>query len=171
MAICGKRIGKKGSLLDILYIGVILLVFSVVLLIGFKLQSGINTKVQAMALMPAEATSASSKLTGVFTGTFDNVFLFLTIGLAIAALVLAALVRVHPIFIPIFFIALVMVIFFAGVMSNIYQTMASNPAMIAEANQLVMISHILTYLPFIIGIFGIVLMIVMYKLWQTSQEI
>jgi len=46
---------------------------------------------------------------------------------------------------------------------------ASNPTLAAEANQLVKVAFVLDLLPFIIGIFGILLMMVMYKLWSVSQ--
>ena len=161
---------RKGSLPDILFISIILLFAALVILIGFKITSEINDQVASMPIMPARATAATSSLTGDYSGVVDNTFLFFAIGMGMVVLALAALVRVHPIFIPFFFIGLVLVIFFSGILSNIYQEMAANPNLAAQATQLTFINHILEYLPFIVGVFGFLLMLVMYKLWKVDQE-
>jgi hypothetical protein len=63
----------------------------------------------------------------------------------------------------------VITIFVAGVASDIFQSIASNPNMVVYANQLVFTSTVLEYLPLFIGIFGTLLMVVMYKLWSMDQ--
>lgn len=164
-----RKIGKnkKGSLVDIIIIGAVLLFFGIVLLFGFKITSAFNDKVQSMSEIPTNAKVASQTLTGHYSGSMDYGFLLLAIGISIATLVLAALVRIHPIFVPLYFIGLVIVIFLCGVFSNIYQEMAADSNLIAFADQLVFTSHILHYLPLIVGVFGMLLMIVMYKLWSA----
>lgn len=161
---------KRGSLQDVIIIGVVLLFFGMIVLFGFKIQSEINTQVQAHDDIPARAKTASATLTNHYSGTIDYGFLLLAVGLAIATLILAALVRIHPVFIPLFFIGLVIVIFLCGVFSNIYQEMAGNSELTALADQLTFTSHILEYLPLIVGVFGFLLMIVMYKLWSVNRE-
>ena len=160
---------KKGSLIDLIFIIVGLLIFGVTVLIGFKVLTEWNAKMAVMPGIPAEATASNAKLLSNYSGVIDHSFLILTIGMALGAFILASLVRIHPIFLPFFFIALAFVIFFAGIFSNVYQTMAENPALSAEADQLIFISNILNYLPFIVGIIGSILAIVMYKLWQNSE--
>ena len=154
--------------------GVIILFFGVVVLIGFKISDEINTHVQASDIIGQydpgnNAKTASSKLVGYYPGILDNSFLFLAIGMGIATIILAALVRVHPIFIPLFFIGLIVVIFGCGLFSNIYQEMAATGQLSGYANQLTFTSLILNYLPLIVGVFGILLMIVMYKLWSVQE--
>jgi len=162
-------LNKKGSLIDIIFIVIGLLIFATTTLIGFTIVSAYNDHVLGNALMPTEAGVATQKLTDLFPSVIDGSFLILAIGMAIAAFIMASLVRVHPIFLPFFFIALIFVIFFAGVFSNIYQTMAANSILSVQADQLIFISNILTYLPFITGIFGSLLAITMYKIWSNSQ--
>lgn len=167
------RIGlnKKGSIVDLVLIGVGLLVFGIAVLLSFKIVNSFNTEVQTNADIPAEAKTSTTQFAGHYSGIIDNSFLFLVIGLAIGAFILAAMVRIHPIFIPIFFIALLFIIFMCGVFSNIYQEMAATTELASEANQLIFISYILEYLPFIVGLLGIVLMIVMYKTYQNAQMV
>jgi hypothetical protein len=166
----GIRSNRKGSLLDMVFLVIGLLIFGSSVLIGFKVVSEWNDKIAVMDGMPAEAVASTAVLKNHYTGVVDNSFLLLAIGMALAAFVLASLVRVHPIFLPFFLIALVFVIFFAGVFSNIYQGMAETVSLSAEADQLVFINNILTFLPFIVGILGSVLAIVMFKLWSNSQQ-
>ena len=164
-----KGIGKKGSLQDIMFIIGLVLFFGVVVLIGFRVTSAYDDNIQGMAIMPQEAKDVSTSLTSHYPGIIDNMFLVLTIGLCIITLILAAMVRVHPIFIPIFFIVEIITIFVAGIASDIFQSVASNSNLVEYSNQLVIISTVLGYLPLFIGIFGMILMVVMYKLWSMEQ--
>jgi hypothetical protein len=160
---------KKASMLDLIWIGVTLLAFGMVLLIGFKVSDSFNTQIQGMEAVDAYGKTSTAELNAHYSTTMDNSFLFLTIGLAMVTLILAALVRVHPVFIPLFLIGLVLIIFFTGIFSNIYQEMAANTALTALADQMTFTSYILEYLPLVIGIIGVLLMVVMYKLWSVSQ--
>lgn len=164
------RRNKKGSLQDLIVIGAVLLFFGLILLIGSRVTGEWNDAIQARSDIPTEAKTASAAVNAHYGGAMDYGFLLLAIGIGIATLILAALVRIHPVFIPLYFIGLVIVVFLCGIFSNIYQEMAGNSELTAYADTLVFTSHILNYLPFIVGIFGILLMIVMYKLWSVGNE-
>ena len=158
-----RKRNKRGSLLDIMFIMIVILVFAVIILITFKITSSINDMVADIPGITAEATASTQAITDHYSGVVDNSFLLLTMGLGIASLALAALVRVHPIFIPIFIIALIGLIFISGIVSNIYQEMAEETTLQTEADQLTFISLILNILPMVVGVFGTLMMIVMYK--------
>lgn len=164
-----KKLGRRGAVTDILVLAIILLVASVVILFGYRFMTDINTQIQASDIIPTRAKDASTTLTGQYPGVIDNSFLFLAIMGGCVILILAALVRVHPIFIPIFLIALLIFIFVSGIFSNIYQEMASTEALQTQADQLTFISTILEMLPYFLGVFGFILMAVMYKLWNVNQ--
>jgi len=160
---------KKASALDLIFIAVAILIFGTSVLFGFKITSEFNSHIQSQAGIPTEAKETANSLQNNYTGILDNSILFLVIGLAIGSFILASMVRIHPIFIPLFFILLVFIIFFCAIYSNIYQGMAETAQLETEAAQLTTITYVLTYLPFIVGILGIILMIVMYKLYSTSE--
>ncbi|KKM97105.1 hypothetical protein LCGC14_1171380 [marine sediment metagenome] len=145
---------------------VTLLIIAVVMLITFKITNEINLEVQASDIFEDRGKSSMDQINNMFPGVLDNSFLFLTISLAIGAFVLAALVRIHPIFIVGFLFILAFIIFFAAIFSNIYQEIAENEDMVALAEQLAFTNQIMISLPFIVGIFGGLLSIIMYK---TSQ--
>lgn len=166
-----RRFGKgskKGSIQDLILIGSILVAFGIIVLISFKVVTEFETQLGTMSDIPAEATDSLAKIKSFYPGIIDKSFLLLMVGLTIGTLILAALVRIHPIFIPLAILAWVFIIFISGIMSNIYQEIASQTQLIALANQLTFITSILTYLPIIIGVIGGLLMIVQYKQWSNA---
>lgn len=166
--IFNKRKNKKGSIQDLIYIIVVALVFSFFLLVGYKIVDSFNTKIQASSDVDTYGKTAVSQINNHFPGIMNNMFLFVIIGLGITTLVLASLIKTHPIFLVFFIIALILIIFFAAIYSNVYQTMASNSALSTQASAMTMPHYVMTYLPFIIGVFGILLAIVMYKTWSNE---
>jgi len=163
-----KRMNKKGSMIDLIVIGAMLLVFAVSLLIGFAIMTNINTTVQDSSMnVPGNLTTSLDTLQGYYPGVLDNTFLFLTIGLCLVTIVLAALVRIHPIFMVFFFIGWIIIIFISAILSNVYQTMAAEPMLSPYADQMMMTSNIMNYLPWFVAVFGIILMVVMYKVGDT----
>lgn len=161
---------KKGSLNDLIVWAVILLILGISILIGFRMAADTNTHIQADPNIPANAKAVSAQMYGYYPGVINNSFLFLTFGLAFATLILAALVRIHPVFIPFYIIGLVIVIIVSGILSNIYGGMAENATLAAQAAQLDKVGLVLDYLPWFVGVFGTILMVVMYKTWRVTNE-
>lgn len=159
---------KKGSGLDLFYIGITLLVFSFAALIGFKIYNGFNTQVQGIEDLSDQGKTASSDIRGLYPGVIDNSFIFLTVVLGIGAFVFAALVRFHPVFLIPYIIFLFVVIFMSAVFSNIYQEMASNPSFTALVAEMGSMNTVMTALPWIVGVLGGILAIVMYKTWSGA---
>ena len=159
---------KRGSLQDIGFMIGVLLAASIMILIGFLVVSRFNAEIQSNDNIPALAKANVAELESFYPGAIDNSFLLLTVGLAIVTIVLAALVRISPIFLVLYILGLVFVIFIAGAVSNIYQTMAANTQVVALANQLTFIGTIMGYLPLIVGVIGSVLAIVMFKSWRET---
>ena len=97
---------KKGSLSDLPLIVGLFLGFALIMLFGFKFMAELDDNLQSQPgdLVTERAKTASTSLRGNFTGIIDNGFLFFVIMGSIAVLTLAALVRIHPIFIPFFII-------------------------------------------------------------------
>lgn len=162
---------KRGSLTDLIFLGVVLTFFAVIILIGFMVISNFNTQLQASVPgLPTEAVTSLNTIENTFSGTLDNTFFFFAIGLGIVTIVLAALVRVHPIFIAFYIVGLVFTIFFSGVFSTIYQEMAASPTLSTYASQLNIINTTMTYLPWVVAIIGTLLAIIMYKNWKVGND-
>ena len=167
------RRSKKGSVQDVIFIATSLLAIAVVVLIVFKISDEIKTKIDGNANIAKYDTSsrgrnAFAEVNGMYSGVIDNSFLFLAVGLAIVAIALAAMVRIHPVFFFFFLFILFIIIFLCGVFSNIYQEIAEEDEFQELAERLVFITNIMRFLPFIVGTFGMIISIVMYKTWQNQ---
>ena len=160
---------KRASVQDLLYIGITLFTLSLVILICFRISTSLNTEFQASDQIDAHGKAAHQQITNMYPGIIDNSFVFITVVLSLGALIMAAMVRIHPIFLPIYILAWIFVIFMCAVFSNAYQEMAANPDLIALATQMTFMNQVMTTLPFIIGIIGALLAIVMYKAYQGDQ--
>jgi hypothetical protein len=160
---------KKGSLLDLVLIAVTLLIVAITTIFAYKIYDEFNTNFQANDDIDAKGKAASSQILAHFPGIIDNSFLFMALMLSLGAFVFAGLVRIHPIFFVFFIMGWAIVIFLAGIFSNVYTEISANAEFTALADNLKFTSLIMSYLPFIVGIFGFMLSIVMYKLWRVSE--
>jgi len=159
---------KKGGITDLAYIMVVLTVFAIIVLFGFKFMDEFNTKIQGTGVLDARGSTAVTQMKDMYPTVIDNTFLWLMIGLCIVALILAMLVAIHPVFFILYFVFLTIIIFVGGILSNVYQEMAAQPEMVNVASQLVYTGHIIQYLPMIIGVIGFVLAMVLYRTYQHS---
>jgi len=160
---------KKGSVQDLLYVGITLFAFAMVILICFRISTSLNTEFQASDDVDSYGKAAHQQITNMYPGIIDNSFIFVTVILSIGTLIMAAMVRIHPIFLPIYLLAWIFVIFMCAIFSNAYQEMAANADMAALAAQMTFMNQVMTTLPFIIGIVGALLAIVMYKAYRGEQ--
>jgi len=170
-----KRKNKKGTIQDVLYIIIAIVVITVGTLLVYKISDEINQKFQDSSDITTRGKTAMEQMNSMYTGVLDNSFMLLVIGLCIVAIALAAMVRIHPIFIVFFIILLVIIVFLAGVFSNIYQKVASSEEMDTAdgtgtllADKLTYMTYIMRFLPFITGIIGIIMSFIMYKSWQNA---
>jgi hypothetical protein len=158
---------KKGSWLDVGYFVVLIAFFAISLLIGTVVLNGINNQFQANPQLGTDAQALSQKVTNKFIATNNGMFLILVVGLMVVSLALAALVKVHPIFIPVFIIALVFLVWMSAILSDAYQQMAADPQVAATANQYTTVALIIGNFPLFTAVLGFIIMVVMYKTWQT----
>lgn len=168
------KLGKKGTIDDVILIVGVLFIFSLLVMIGFKVYDAFNTQFQANTEVDSldpdgYAKLASQAVTNHFPGVIDSGFLFLAIGLSVVAIALAAMVIVHPVFIMLYIIVEAILVVVSGVLSNVYQTLAANSEFTALADKMIFTSTVMNYLPFIIGIVGTILAIVMYKNYKEAQ--
>lgn len=165
----GLRRNKKGSLQDIILMGVVLLVFSIVVLIGLKVATEFKDNIDSSQVFDVgQSRAAVGESITKYTRAVDNMFLFLVFFMGIVTLILAALIRVHPIFIPLFFIGLVMTIFLTAIFANIYHGVSSNSELSSITSELTFMNNIMLILPVIVGVFGLFLMFILYKLWSVG---
>lgn len=158
-----RKLGKRGSLQDIVMIAVTLFAIALIGLIAFKVSDSINTEIQSSADIPTEGKTAMNTITNYYPGVIDNSYMLLVFVLAISTLITASLVRIHPVFIIFFIIGLLTIIFVCGALSQTYSEIASHPELSSLANNLTFITYTMRFLPIIIGVIGTLLAIIMFK--------
>lgn len=157
------KLKKRGSITDIPYIiaGMFALGF-IVLMVTYVVDQ-IDDQVQTDDLFPTEAKEASTKMKNDFPEVMDSGTVLVFFGMCIASLLLASLVPVHPIFLVFYLIELLVLIWVGGGIANAYK-MIIDVSILADVIPRYPISiHFFRYFPFVIGVFGIVLAIIMYK--------
>ena len=167
------RRNKKGSLVDLIYVAGGILTIALIVLIAFKVSTEFNDKIVKSEVVNrtdtgGRARTAYGKINDMYPGVINNSFLLFTFGLALVVLVMASMVRVHPMFLIFFIILLAIFIFICAVFSNIYIKVATEPQFASLATRLTMISTIMKFLPFIVGAIGCLLAIIMYKNWENG---
>lgn len=152
----------KGSILDLA--GIIFLVCGMIVsgfiitkfYFSFK-EAYLNTTNPTQT--EKEILSKGETVSKVFLGAIP----FIVIGSGIGAIVLAFLIPSHPVFLPISIIALIIFVILSTAFSNFLWEFLNATPIVSIANQYPLIASIVQYLPYIIAIFGFVLIVVMYS--------
>jgi len=144
-------------------------VFAVGALIAFNVSNELYLKFNASSDIPSRGKVAMEEINSHYSGVIDNSFVLVVIGLFIGIIAFAMLIRVHPVFLPIYVLVLIIVVVITAALSNVYLNMANTAELSGVATKLTFITHLFGVLPYLIGVFGFVLAIIMYKTWQNSQ--
>ena len=154
---------KKGSLSDLPFIMVGIFTVAIVALLVTILVNNLDVQVQGNDVFTTKAKEASTQMSNDFPAVMDGGILFIFFALVLISLVLASLVPIHPAFLIFFFLEWLLLIYIGGVIANTYQEIIENPIFATEAGQYVITKFFFQYFPFIVGIVGAILAIVIYK--------
>ena len=157
----------KGSVMDLLYIFVFLLFFSVCTLVAFVINANVGP--QLSALSPAGATAIASGTTALMA--WDGLFVMITFGMIMAALILAYFIDSHPVMFIVSFIVLIFVVMISAVLSNVFQTMTASGTTLGTASaSYPLMTQIWLQLPAIASISGIMILILAYSKMRGGGE-
>lgn len=154
---------KKGSISDMPFIMAGIFSVALTALIVTLLLNNINTQIQDINTFSTSAKEASSKMASDFPKVMDGGVLFIFFCMVLISLVLASLVPIHPVFLIFFLLEWFLLIYVGGAIANTYQIIIENPVFATEAGQYVITTFFFRYFPYIVGIMGAILAIVMYK--------
>lgn len=161
---------KKGSIVDVAIIPATLFLLALLFIFFYRIQTDVNTEIQASPHFNNFTKDFSNQTVSYYPNIFNNSFMLIALGLAIASFIFAALVRVHPIFIIFYIIGLIIVVVLSSVFSNAYETLANNPQLSTLATNMTHVNYIMRYLPLLVAIIGSILAIIMYKGYKDSQS-
>lgn len=103
--------------------------------------------------------------------SFDTIFGFVLIGLALSLFVTAFLVDTHPVFLPINLIAYIILIFLSGIFANTFIQFAESQSIIQTANQFGSMIYVWRNLPQIMTVLAGINLIVMFAKYNQQRSV
>lgn len=154
---------KKGSVRDVLLIGILIFVFGIGFFIIFFASNTVITSMLSMTQINTSAAAVEA-LQGTQRATLqmDYVIFGLFIGLVLALLISGWFIGANPIFMVIYFLVIVMGVVFGTIMSNVWETTTQASVFGTTINSFPITNNLLTNLPIYIAIIGFLGMIVMF---------
>jgi hypothetical protein len=157
---------KKGTVIDFLFIVLVMMVFAIVAIVSIYLWDSISTPLKN-AFGIGEATDVINTSARVF-GVMDYIFLFLFFGLSIAPLIFAFLVQTHPVFFVVNILLLIVLFLIMPTISNVVRSFWATDQFAPYAAggsgsvTYTIMTRVFQYLPFITGGLSIILTIAMF---------
>ena len=118
----------------------------------------------------SNAKSASTNLSNDFPNVINGSVIFLFFALVLVSLVLASLVPIHPVFLIFYIFEYLILIWLSAGIANAYQEIIESPIFATEAGQYQLTTFFFRYFPYVIGIVGAALAIVIYKTRQRFMS-
>lgn len=162
-----RRRNKKGSISDMPFIIGGIFAFALTALVVTVLLNNLNTQIQANDLFNTRAKNAARDYAGAFPTVVDGSMLFVFFAACLVSIALAALVPVHPVFFIFYLLEFLLLIYLGAGIANAYEEIITNPIFATEEGQYPITIFFFRYFPFIIGVVGAVLAIVVYKTRQS----
>lgn len=152
-------VDRKGNVLNWFVVLIILFAFVVCVFIAHIMLTAVDTtKVFASNTNAQYALDQSTKT----ILSFDNMFLFLIVGLSLFVLISSAFVFNHPAFFIVGFIMLCVAVTVAAIMSNAYWDFTQDVNIQPEVSAFPKIDFLMLRLPFYIAFMGMGCFVVAY---------
>lgn len=118
-----------------------------------------------LKVMPQFSNKTISTITTVESKTIpllDYLFFFSFIAITLGLIISSIYIDVHPALIIIFLIALVIAIVLAGIFTNAFVQVGEDTEIISTYNQFTLTKVIITHLPLLVFVVGLIVVIVLY---------
>ncbi|EMA06151.1 hypothetical protein SAMN05443574_14013 [Haloarcula vallismortis] len=146
---------KKGSVDDLFHIAALLFGFGVSLVVASKLLDSLMQNQFFAGKAPMQSAAQALSI-------LDYGMIFLTVGLFVSSIILAAYIPANRIYLPISLLTLVIAVFTSAQLANAYTVIASTQAFQAVTDTLPWATRILYNFPYLIGIGGFLIILAMY---------
>lgn len=157
----------KGSMFDIIIAGISLLVLGIGILVASVVMDSVQTSLNP--LVPAVSQDVLTQGVNAIN-TFNYGFVIIMFGLGIGGVIFAWLVPTHPIFIILSIMMLLISVIILPVLSNAFESFATNASMAPATANFPLMMYLMSNLPAIEIVFGILTIIVMYTRWKDSGQ-
>jgi len=153
---------KKGTILDFVFIALMLFIFGVVSVVMYPVLIEVNDGM-AEGGITGEPLEIIQDVEDKYVNITDGIFLFILIGLSIATLIGALMINTHPAF---YFIMVGLLVFFAilnGIFGNAFAEIANSPTVVDHSDQFLIINFVMQNFPLVMLVISIVIVIVLFS--------
>ena len=161
---------KKGSITDLPFIMGGIFSIAIVALLVTLLVSELDVEVQSNDIFSSNAKGISSNLTDDLPNVMNGGIIFIFFAMVIVSLVLASLVPIHPIFLVFYLLEYILLIWLGAWIANAYEAIIDAAVFASVADLYALTTAFFRYFPFVIGIVGAVLAIVVYKVRRSFMQ-
>ena len=153
---------KKGDFTGVIFLVVSVAIFAIFLLIvGYIAPEISNAVVDKIGITP-EINNSLNATTSVAENTLPTIWLIIFGGLMLGLFATSFFIESHPIFVPIFALLLIIAIVIAIPLSNAYEELSENATLTGAAAEQGLIYFIMTNLPLVTFIVGILSLIIAF---------
>jgi hypothetical protein len=159
---------KKGELSDMLVFLITIFVFAIVLFIFVFIIPQITGGLRTAGMNNSVAgTNAINSTETMLTGTINNGFMILFVGLILSILITSFLVRTHPIFMILYIFFLGVTILLSFYLGNVYYSMQTNPIFASALTNATFITLVMNHIAEIVVAVGVLSLIVIFSKFST----
>ena len=152
---------KKGSIIDVAFLLVAILGIAIFILIVGYIFPQITGAIKTNSPIGNNSASVTALDSSDHTASMlDTIFLIVFIGLSISVLISSFFIDSSPILIPVYIIALGILIIFAVVAENVYESFANSATFAATASTHTITNYIMSHLIMVaigVGVLSMVL--------------
>lgn len=109
---------KANAIIDSIFVIVGLVVFAIIIGLGYFIFGETNTELQADADLSAESKDLMTTQYDTYPQLFDGIFIFTLVGLWIMVIIFSFMIDTHPIFLVLSIILLVAVLIISAILAN-----------------------------------------------------
>jgi len=162
---------KRGDFTGVLYFIVSIAIFAIFLLIVGYIVPQITEPLANQIGINAEINASLGAATNVAEKTLPTLWLFLFGGLLLGLFATSFFIDTHPVFIPIFALLLIIAIVVAIPISNAYEELIDNADLATAAEQQGIIVFLMSNLPIVAFIVGLLSLIIAFAKRGGSQTL
>jgi len=158
---------KRGNVgLDAIMVIVVLFVIAIASIAGYKVILDVNNDTQADPDINNKSKAAMDQVTTDYPTIMDNGFAFFFALIWVLAVIASFFVDAHPVFLILAIVVIVILIFIASSVDNIYAEMIDDPLLATEAAAFPKTNWIMDHLVFVILAIAISIGISLYAKQQ-----
>lgn len=134
---------KGSSIIDVLFIGIVLTMLAIGIFVLNAIFDEANTKLQDSDSLSANSKQFSQDNQSKFPKTMDMLFLIIFAGLSISIFIGAFLLNTHPLFFIFTVIILAFFVIIAAILGNVYEEFTARPVFSAVESSYIVIPFVM----------------------------